>query len=472
MKNLFMKTGCLMLAIAMLLTLGACKSTKEVTSEITSTVELNESDIVNSDNTDDTSSKTTKKSTKKSSNTTEVKSELSGIPKSLQGTTITVYTWNNVNDVPGAATLIKKFQKQTKINISWKVGSYDNYKSEIAAMVAAKNSPDVIRLRGVEPGILSLMDPVTATGYDFKEGIWDTFVSNTYTFNGKTYAVNRSNSLLQQPLVMLYNRDLVTKYDLNDPYAVWKQNKSNWNWDTFIDLCNAYKKVAGADAIPWEANGFKDYASCFGGDSIKRNGDRFVNNMSDGNLLKGVQQFEQWRIDGIAGIGWDMNGFNTGKYLFFGPAIISARRTHFDLTDLKAKGSLGAVPYPCVKGQSVYYQNVWEVEAYGIPKGAKNAAAVPYFLKTYLDGDNYDSKSFFNDKTILDVYNYCMHETTLVPEYDRWLFQMDLGGDEYTQFSSELKTASPSGVKTILDKYAPTVERAVNQANNTIAALK
>lgn len=487
MKRIFFRTSCLMLAIVMLFTLGACKSSKQDSSDISSSIEVD----TNSENLDSTGSensqnqessdnqassdKQTPSNNQTSSNVqssnTVVKDKLSEVPKSLKGTTITVYTWNAANDVPGATTIIKEFQSKTKIKVSWKVGSYDNYKSEIAAMVAAKNSPDVIRLRGVEPGIISLMDPVTATGYDFKEDIWDSFVSKTYTFNGKVYAVNRSNTLLQQPFVMFYNRDLITKYDLNDPYAIWKRNKANWNWDTFLKMCEDYKKVAGPDAIPWMAHGYKDIAWTYGADLIKRNGDTFVSNMKDANLLKGYQKIMELKEKKIVGFGWDMNGFNTGKYLFFGPPIISARRTHFDLTDLKAKGSLGVVPYPCVAGQTTYYQSVGEVEAYGIPKGAKNAAAVPYFLNMYLDGDKYDSKSFFSDKTILDVYNWCMNETTLVPEYGRYIYQLDLGGTDYTNWTNELKNASPDQMQTILSKYEPVVNRAVKQANDSIAGL-
>lgn len=476
------KLICMLTVIAMLLCCGACKSSKEtdssdsvVTSEDIGSVESTDGNDSQAESTESSSgvssvtgSASAGSSTKPHASTAGTE-KLSSVPKSLRGTTIKVYSWNAAKDVPGATTVMSKFQKETGIKIKWDIGSYDNYKSEIAAMVAAKNSPDIIRLRGVEPGILSLMDPITVSGYNFTEAQWDSFVSKTYTVKNKIYGVNRKNTLLQQPLVMFYNKELITKYDLDDPYAVWKKNKSNWNWDKFFELCNSYKKAAGADSTPWMLNTFKDYAMTFNANHVTRNGDKFVSTMGDKNLLTGYQKVAELRMNKIAFFGWDMNGFNSGKYLFFGPAIISARRTHFDLTDLKTKGSLGVAPYPCVKGQSTYYQNVFEVEAYGIPKGAKNAVAVPYFLNYYLDGDKYDKSTFFNDKRILDVYNYCMNETTLVPEYDRWVLHLDFGGDKYQEFLGKLQTATKDQIPQIISTYTPIVENAVKEANKMLA---
>lgn len=463
------------MALLILLSFSGCKSKKDISSEssnyayssdITESVGSNTADgsSVASGNTDTTSKTESKKNTVDNTANT-----ISTVPQSLKGTKLVVYSWNAAKDVPGAQSIISKFQKETKIKVEWKVGSYQNYKSEIAAMVAAQNSPDIIRLRGVEPGILSLMDPISVSGYDFKEDYWDTNVSAAYTVKGKIFGVNRKNTLLQQPLVMFYNSDLIKKYDLQDPYVTWKKDKTKWNWETFFKMCEDYKKAAGPDSSPWQCNSFKDYAMTFGANHSTRKGDGFISTMGDPKLLAGYQKMAELRTNGIAFFGWNMNDFNNGKYLFFGPAIISARRTHFDLTDMKANGTLGVVPYPCVAGQSTYYQNIFELEAYGIPKGAKNAAAVPYFLRDYLDGDKYDRNTFFNDKRILDVYNYCMTETTWDIECDRWILDLDYGGAKYQEYLSKLVTATKEQIPTIISQYTPVIESAVKAANNDMA---
>ncbi len=484
MNSIIKKTFAIVLALSLALSLVACRKSPSDSSSMSDTSDFSsnavQSEVIDSstesqsgsDSTSEGSTPSDDKTSAQTPQNNKVTGTLGEAPKSLKGTTIKVYSWNNVNDVPGAADVIKKFKAATGIKVEWTVGSYDNYKSEIAAMVAAKTSPDIIRLRGVEPGILSLMDPVTVSGYDFKEDIWDNYISDIYTFSDKTYAVNRKNTLLLQPAVMFYNKELITKYDLDDPYNLWKRDKSNWNWDTFIGICNSYKQAAGPNSIPWRLSSYADYTNTFGIGQLKRDGNSFSSNMSDGNLLGGYQKVADWIANGTASLGWGMNEFDAGNYLFYNASIIGARRTHFYVKNLKTKGVLGVVPVPSVKGQSTVYQYLSEPEAYGIPKGAKNPAAVPYFLQYYLDGDRYDSNSFFNDKTILDVYKYCVSQTKIFDTSDRSVLQLDLGGTQYTEFQEKLLTASSAQILTLFNQYSPVIEQAAKNANNAISAMK
>ena len=70
---------------------------------------------------------------------------LAQMPSDLRGTTIKVYSWNPIKDVTGAEKVISDFEKQTGIKVDWTVGNYDNYESEIAALINSGNSPDIIR---------------------------------------------------------------------------------------------------------------------------------------------------------------------------------------------------------------------------------------------------------------------------------------------------------------------------------------
>jgi hypothetical protein len=135
---------------------------------------------------------------------------------------------------------------------------------------------------------------------------------------------------------------------------------------------------------------------------------------------------------------------------------------------MKAKGTLGAVPYPTIKGQSTYYQLIGELEAYGIAKGAPNAKAVPSFLEYYLNGDNYDSNTFFNDKTILDVYKYCRQQTNIINWQNERLV---LAGSD-SKLMSTLVSASSAQVPTLLAQDANIVGRIVNEHNSILSGLK
>ena len=510
MKGLFQKTILALLVISLILSVSACgKAPADGSTDSTASNESATTAVSSDNNTDadadssktdastdssktDVSSATSNTSSKNNSsknngNTTtsntssknntstnnsskvETTSKLGTVPKELKGTTVKVLSWNDITDVATAADVVKKFREKTGINVTWIKVGYDEYQSKLAAMVAANDSPDVLRLEGPNPALMSLMQPVTTSGYDFKEDIWDDFISDIYSYNGKTYAVNRKNTLIQQPFVMLYNRSYITQYDLEDPYAIWKKNKSNWNMDKFIEICEDYKKVSGSTTAPWLGGHIHEIASTIGMGEVIREGDKYVNNLGNKKLLSLYQDLATYKSKNlIYSTTWDYAGFNQGKYLFFSTAIIGARRTHFYFKDLKNAGSLGVVPMPAVKGQKKYYQNLSEAEAYGIAKGAKNAKAVPYFLSYYLDGDNYDANTFFNDKTMLDVYKYCMEQTTLTYDYTRNVCKRFYGKDQYYEYETKLKAASPDQITTLFNTYKPVVSEAVKSANEKL----
>ncbi len=392
---------------------------------------------------------------------------LGTVPDDLKGSSIKVLSWNDITDVAGAADVVKKFKNESGITVTWLKVGYDEYQSKLAAMVASKDSPDVIRLEGPNPAILSLMSPVTVTGYDFKEDIWDSYVSELYTVGGNVYGVNRKNTLIQQPGVMLYNKAYITQYDLDDPYVLWKRNKDNWNMDTFLKICKDYMKVSGSTTPPWLVGHIHFFASNYGTAEVIREGDTFKNNMGDKTLLTAYQFVADSINDKVAYADiWDYAGFNQGKYLFFSTAIIGARRTHFYFKDLKNAGSLGVVPMPAIPGQENYYTTLYEAEAYGVADGASNAKAVPYFLSYYLDGENYDENSFFNDKTMLDVYKYSMEQTTLTFDNTRTINKRFFGSNDYLEYESKLKTASSGQITTLFNTYKPIVDQAVKAAND------
>ena len=55
------------------------------------------------------------------------KQVLDGMPKSLRGTSITVYNWNPVSEYTGASSVIKKFEQATGISVNWQTENFDTY---------------------------------------------------------------------------------------------------------------------------------------------------------------------------------------------------------------------------------------------------------------------------------------------------------------------------------------------------------
>lgn len=394
------------------------------------------------------------------------------IPSSLKNTKVTIWDWNELSDRPGASDVIDKFTKETgiKVNFVRQSGGTSEYATKITAAVASNKAPDIVRLRGYEMGLINSLQPVENINFNFKDKSWDTRVLNYYSFGGKTYAVNLQNTLYQQPYMLIYNKNLIGKYDLEDPYTLWKQGK--WNISKFEEMLRIFTEEAGSDYTAWTSYQFEDVANWYGQSLVMRNGDTFVNNTTNNNLIKGLQTYANWNEKGyITSVRFDRNNFENGKILFFTESPIGLRRTHYYFAELKKTGAVGAVPNPTVEGGlSKDTTMISEFEAYGFPKGASNALGAAYFLRYFLDADNYDKNTFFTDKTILDVYQTLMNNSKVFSNSDYYLITSDNGAKGETM-TTKLAASRANQIVTVLDEYSPIVNINVKSVNNMINKL-
>ncbi len=395
---------------------------------------------------------------------------LSKMPESLKGTSITVYSWNDISDVTDAQTVIDNFTKDTGITVNWVKGTYTNYATEIASKVAAKEAPDIIRLKDLNLGLMSVLQPLDdIKTFDVNDSAWDSNVKNFYSVNGKAYGINMANTLIQQPKILWYNRNLISKFELEDPYALWK--KGEWTYDKFVQVCEDFIEEASSEYLAWSTNRFSDVADMMGAGTVLYKDGRFVNNMDDANLLKGWQMFAELRDkDVVNDTIYERDRFGSGKVLFFSDSTISGRRTHYYWPDLKSTSSLGCVPMPSVEGFD-YMQEFTEYEAYGVPKTAKNPDAAYYFLRYYLDGENYDENTFFCDATILEVYKWCMEQKNNFINCDEVVLTEDTGLTSAV-FKANMKGQKASQVNTKLNSYKSVVDAAVQSANGRLDKIK
>ena len=151
---------------------------------------------------------------------------------------------------------------------------------------------------------------------------------------------------------------------------------------------------------------------------------------------------------------------------------VFARRQNAYFEGLKNAGSLMVVPFPTIEGQEKQYTLFSEVEAYGIPKGAKNAAAVPYFLRFFLDRSNYDETSFFCSNQALEVYEACMSQenrlwTTLYDEQVNFY-----GSKEIDAFTKELEEATGTQVPSVLDSTSAIIDQRIKRYNEQLSNMR
>lgn len=478
MKNLF-RTVAALLAVVMLFGMVGCGKTQtsstSVTGEddddfFTDSVES----VVTSDNSDTTDSpvQSGNSSTGNTSTGTSKtggkawKDVLAGMPSNLSGTTIEIYNWNPANEYTGAPKVIQEFTKQTGIKVKWTTENFDNYLSKLTSRVAAGNSPDLVRLRNPMPTSLTSVQSINAMNYDFSDAAWDKWVMSSYTFNGKTFGVSLSGTHISSPCLLAYNKSLIRKYDLSDPYQLWKSGK--WNFDALVNLCREYKKESGSD---YAITGFSLATELVGiPGTVRYDGKKFVSAMNDANMLTSLQTIcDLANNKKIYSGNYNTEGFDSGKVLFFSCSGVHIRRMNSYFQNLKNSNSLGTVPIPTATGESKVIFG--ELEAYGLAKGAKNAQAAPYFLRFFLDSANYDTNAFFANAQAKEVY-----ESLMAQDNKLW----DTGIVDHESFTKiadpgiekPLLNATSEQVKSVVDQVKPLVENRVKNLNDILAKLQ
>lgn len=399
---------------------------------------------------------------------------VSQMPKELKGTTITVDDWNASKEYTGSEKVMREFEKQTGIKIKWVVTPYDNYTTKIAALINAKNSPDIIRMYTNDPFRMYLCDDVqSATGFDFKGDIWDQRVNKAYTIKGKVYAVHYNNTLFQQPKVFMYHRSVIEKLKLEDPYVVWKNG--GWTWDKFTQMCKAYL-AASPNGNAWISYNGLDLMSFAGRQLIEYNGTKYVNNQNDQEVVKALQQMCNLSSQNILSKAMrDQKVFQSGNVFMMTFNSIALRRTNSNLMEAKADDDLYCVPIPTIPGRE-QVQEYSELEASGIPKGAKNPAAVYYYLRYFYDADNYNPDEVFVNKQAYDVYQYCRKKQQVFCNYDSYILVSSTGTESSSNYFG-IGNYAPNGgavaqLKSELDKIKPQIDLATKKANELLAKFK
>lgn len=392
------------------------------------------------------------------------------IPEELKGTEITVYSWNEANAATGSVEAIQKFERETGIKVNWIAGSYDDYATKVSAMVTGGDSPDIVRVRDTDFSMINMLTPLDEVNYDFSDQAWNHELMEEYKVNGKYYAASLDNTPFFQPMVTYYNKSLISKYNLEDPYTLWQNGE--WTWDKCMEICKNFLDQAGKDYHGMSLFDGSDYAHSLGTSFLSYDPEKsqYVSHMSDTELVKGWQYVASNVAKGLMMKDvYRHEDFDNGIVLFCNDAIIGARTSHFYFQKTKTAGSLGVVPFPAVDGQEEYYQILCENEAYGIAKGAKNPEAAAYFLRFYLDEANYNMDTFYCDDQAMEVAEWCK-EQTFVSNMERIIYEEQYGMSIIYMCYS-LRQSDPAQIKTLLDSYNPVINMVVQTGNKAFAKL-
>lgn len=393
-------------------------------------------------------------------------------PSSIEGKTIEVFNWNPASEYTELPTLISAFEKASGCKVKWTIAAYSDYNVELAGRIAANNAPDVVRFTEANVAELELTQPLANSGYDFSGSEWDQTLMKYYTVNGKAYATNRANSFVNSPYVLGYNKDLISTYDFEDPYTLWKNGK--WTMEKLVEMCEAFYKSTGSQGC--HTYKYDSYLLNCGYQGIIGYKDgKYTNNMSDKKCLSIWSKMYTWNTNGVfQHKNWDRTGFINGKYLFMEIMAIHLRTSNPYYTDLISTGSLGVVPWPAplASDSSTAYTSFGEYEAYGIAKGSKNAEAVPYYLDYVLNSDNLKNKNgYFFSQEVLNVYQSVMSNKNRIMHTRYPDGQMD-SCSAIDSIYYGLRDKTPAQISTYLTSNKSSVDSFVKGLNTRLSALK
>ena len=382
------------------------------------------------------------------------------MPAKLKGTTLTyMYWWDPHNQMEGEA--IAAFEKATGITVKSVVASYSDFQAELAAKIQAGDAPDLVRLLGNVSWQVTALQPITNSGFDFNDTAWDEQLMKDYTYNGYCFAANLAKSAISDVAVVYYNKKALMDAEMEDPYEIWKKNPKDWTWEKFWSMCAEFvaanKNKSGYAGATFE---YTDaYVRALGGsdyyyDSSKG---KFVTNIKNQATEDGWKATLQAMEKGWLLKSHDETKFDQGRVLFFWSGPFSARAKDNRQKALKDRNRLGVVPLPT----DSKYQVMYEYTAFGIPQGAKNAQAAPYYLRYVLDQSSYNMDGVYYSKEAREVVDYACAKTNR-------FYGVSAGT---SNVAAALISAGSAQVKSVLNAYAGSVQEFVDAENNRISYL-
>lgn len=433
----------------------------ELTPEDVSSTSDNESQADENNSSADASAASASSKKENSSNKTNSSKNSSGGTSSGKTTTSTVKyaTWENIG-TSEYGPVVKKFTAETKIKVKIVSVPQETYEEKISAMIAAGNSPDVIKDQNRFPYTLANAQPITNGGVNPNDSRWDPVQTNISTVNGKTYYVTSKQPIFQCRYLLYYNKKLFTANGINSPEDYVKAN--NWNLETFKKAAQEIKAATGLECGAYLD--FESFPSCYRGQFFKLNNGKF----SSGVLDDSMRNIVTYMLDGSKGgyfkLGNRLNGgdFVDGK----NPMVI------MDTFGLKANGyfkamkdsDLGFTYLPKENASDADYPSAGWSGGVGIAKGSKNVEGAGKFINYVFDMDKFEYSDIYkNDAS----KNFHIEITSRALDSNRVAF-FGPHLNKLSPITANLLNTDSSQVVANLSKVQNVVTDMVNKANAEI----
>ena len=317
---------------------------------------------------------------------------IASMPESLKGTTVTFFNWYNPADRAAEKANIEAFEQLSGIKVNVIAPEYKQYNDKLAGLVATGDSPDVIRMSEPKMGWMKTLQPIVNTGYDFSSKEWNEDVKELYSVNGIQYAANLSYTPFVLFSTIQYHTDTMEEWGFEDPWELWK--KGEWTWEKMNEMSAEWIKQ-GPDYYGMATVNFEAPAATLGLDFMSYDGSQWKMDLFGAEILDVWKNIVEMRENRLSVQGTNTTFDNVKHKALFGYVDSTSLEASSEYGGkMKKRGIWGVAPAPKWEGKE-YYVPMTELVAWGVPVGAKNPEAVPYFISHYGNLAKYDLDTFF-----------------------------------------------------------------------------
>ncbi len=389
------------------------------------------------------------------------------MPETSKGVTVRYATWiDQWNDIGGYT--LSNVKKDIGIDVELYYVGQLSYVQEIMTKIAAKDIPDVFisnESSGAFPITLQIAAPINkVSSVELKDPRFDQIFLQDATIEGNIYYLNTIGNPMANGNMVFYNKSLFEENGYTTPEEYFENG--TWSWDTMLK-CAKDIKALGDDYTGIFLQ-LDILAGSVGTSITKYNFDThtFSNGTQDPTLLKAYQWYadakEQGLLDGHEG------AFLNGKCGFYirGPYGLQSKGYFKDM-DFENIGFTWLPSF--TEGEKGLISSIYG--AHGIVDGAPNADAAGYFLRYWMDYNNWDlENAFFSIEA--GQFFYKITEATPNDKYFNFDYPLAIlaeYADVDKAFYTAIRNSSKNDMKTTLDSMSNIVDTAVERGNQLIA---
>ncbi len=398
------------------------------------------------------------------------------MPSELRGTKVQFATWIDHNATDTANTL-RGFERETGMKIEIVAVSQSSYIPKLNSLIAADEAPDVIVDNGEFPNTLRLLAPLSweENAIDPKDPFWDQGITELFTIGNNSYLVNAKNSTFNMVgYYLLYNKTALEENGIKTPMQL--KEEDNWNLDSFVTILRQMKQRYMQNEVAAWVN-VHAIMDMMGAAEISMNKETGLleNGLKSPEALAALQWCIKYKDEGLIDLYMEAGSGNmsTGGMSLGGAYSLRNKPGWFydDNWD-----DYEAIVCPKVNATDADYPKTNSQRGYGICKGSKNPKGAGYFLRYFLNGDNYDLDEVYKNEMCKNMFldlrdKYMDYEDADFQYGCRKIVDPDAGGTASGMLATLIKT-SYAQLGTELSKTQNTVDAAVTKGNEIINEVK